>query len=118
MTRWWNVVKLRVGHLEHLISQFTHFHNTSLAREYISKKDKPLAERLFQKIIGMLNDPNLFDKIDGRFNPLADPMNSYYSLLVASPQMHHRDFGHLYEAIFDQLEEMRRLELQGEGVGV
>ena len=81
-------------------------------------KDKPLAERLFQKIIGMLNDPNLFDKIDGRFNPLADPMNSYYSLLVASPQMHHRDFGHLYEAIFDQLEEMRRLELQGEGVGV
>ncbi|MAP53740.1 MAG: hypothetical protein CL605_02440 [Altibacter sp.] len=118
MTRWWDVVKLRMGHLEYLIRQFTSFHNTSLARNYISKKDKSLAEQLFQKIINMLNDPNLFDKLDGRGNPLADPMNSYYSLLVASPQMHHKDFGHLYEAIFDQLEEMRRLQLEGGGVSV
>ena len=116
--RWWDIVKLRIGHLEHLIDQFTHFHNTSLARQYISKEDRPLAERLFEKIMGMLNDPNIFDKLDNRGNPIADPMNSYYSLLVASPEMHHRDFGHLYEAIFDQLEEMRRLELQGGGVGV
>ena len=116
--RWWDIVKLRLGHLEHLLGQFTHFHNISLAREYISKKDKLLAERLFEKIMRMLNDPNLFDKLDGKGNPIADSMNSYYSLLVSSPEMHHKDFAHLYEAIFDQLEEMRRLELQGEGVGV
>ena len=115
---WWDIVKLRVGHLEHLIRQLSHFHNTSISREYISKEDRPKAERLFEKIKGMLNDPNLFDRLDARGNPLADPMNSYYSLLVASPEMHHRDFGHLYEAIFDQLEEMRRLNLEGDGVGV
>ena len=116
--KWWDIVKLRIGHLEQLINQFTHFHNTSLARQYISKEDRPLAERLFQKIMDMLNDPNIFDKLDDSGNPIADPMNSYYSLLVASPEMHHTDFGYLYEAIFDQLEEMRRLELQGGGLGV
>ena len=116
--KWWDIVKLRIGHLENLIDQFTHFHNTSLARQYISRKDRPLAERLFKKITQHLNNPDLFDRLDSRGNPLADPMNSYYSLLYPSPEMHHKDFGHLYEAIFDQLEEMRRLNLQGDGIGV
>ena len=116
--KWWDIVKLRVGHLEHLIQQLTHHHNTSLARQYISKQDRPLAERLFKKITRHLNNPDLFDTLDGRGNPIADPMNSYYSLLVAAPEMHHRDFGNLYEAIFDQLEEMRRLNLEGGGIGV
>jgi hypothetical protein len=64
--------------------------------------------------MGMLNDPNLFDKLDA----LEDPMNSYYSLLVGSPEMHHKDFGNLYNAIMDQLEEMRRLQLRGDGISV
>lgn len=116
--KWWDVVKLRIGHLEYLIGQLTHHHNTSLSREYIDKKDRPLAEHLFKKITNKLNDPDLFDELDARGNPLADSMNSYYSLLVSSPEMHHKDFGNLYEAIFDQLEEMRRLNRQGDGVSV
>lgn len=114
---WWDIVKFE-NRLGTLIDNLTHHHNTSLARQYISNQDRLLAERLFKKITQHLNNPDLFDTLDKRGNPIADPMNSYYSLLIAAPEMHHRDFGHLYEALFEELEKLRRLYLKGDGVGV
>lgn len=114
---WKDILKFE-NRLGSLIDNLTHHHNTSLSRQYIRKEERLKAEHLFNKIMQHLNDPDLFDILDRRGNPIADPMNSYYSLLIAAPEMHHRDFGHLYEALFEELEKLRRLNLKGDGIGV
>jgi len=109
---WWDIIKFE-NKLEPLIDALKQHHTTSGKMNYVPEEKRRDFLKLYAQFMKRLQDPD----IDlGNLNELSMLMERYYSKLVDAPEFHHREFGILYDQVFDALREIKRLGGEGDGI--